>query len=178
MAVVIGGLYGIIHDQLTYTVSPEYYTKFKFYQFGLAEEGNEAHLPHPRLAAARVGIMATWWMGAFIGFVLGLVGLWHATWRAMLRHTLMAFLLTVGTALLTGLVGLAYGWLVLGNQERAAFTAWFIPENVLAFRNYVAVGSMHNFSYLGGLLGLLSGVIYTLKRRRATPASYSAQRRR
>lgn len=35
----IAGLYGVLHDQLTYTIAPEYYTKFKFYQFGLWEEG-------------------------------------------------------------------------------------------------------------------------------------------
>lgn len=28
LAPLIGGLYGILHDQLTYTISPEYYTKF------------------------------------------------------------------------------------------------------------------------------------------------------
>lgn len=32
---IIAGFYGILHDQLTYTISSEYFTKFKFYQFGL-----------------------------------------------------------------------------------------------------------------------------------------------
>ena len=39
-ASVIAGIYGIIHDQITYTVSPEYYMRFKFLQFNLANEGN------------------------------------------------------------------------------------------------------------------------------------------
>jgi len=34
-AILLSGLYGIIHDQISYTVSPEYFTKFKFQQFGL-----------------------------------------------------------------------------------------------------------------------------------------------
>lgn len=72
---IIGGLYGIIHDQLTYTISPEYYTKFKFYQFGLMDIGNEAIFPNPRLEVSAVGFMATWWMGLPIGLILGLVGL-------------------------------------------------------------------------------------------------------
>jgi hypothetical protein len=72
---LIAGLYGSIHDQLTYTISPEYYTKFKFYQFGLYDIGNEAHLPHPRTAVAVVGFLATWWMGLPIGAVLGAVGM-------------------------------------------------------------------------------------------------------
>jgi hypothetical protein len=38
-ACLLAGVYGILHDQLTYTISPEYNTKFKFYQFGLLDEG-------------------------------------------------------------------------------------------------------------------------------------------
>lgn len=60
---IIGGLYGILHDQLTYSISPEYYTKFKFYQFGLMDMGNEAIFPNPRIEVSAVGFMATWWMG-------------------------------------------------------------------------------------------------------------------
>jgi hypothetical protein len=32
--IIIAGLYGIIHDQITYSISPEYFTKFKYRQFG------------------------------------------------------------------------------------------------------------------------------------------------
>ncbi len=35
VAPLLGGIYGILHDQLTYTLSEEYYTKFKFIQFGI-----------------------------------------------------------------------------------------------------------------------------------------------
>ena len=46
---IMAGIYGILHDQLTYTISPEYYTKFKFYHFGLMDMGNEAIFPNPRV---------------------------------------------------------------------------------------------------------------------------------
>lgn len=29
-AMVAAGLFGVVHDQISYTVSPEYYTRFKF----------------------------------------------------------------------------------------------------------------------------------------------------
>ena len=29
-AVAAAGVFGIVHDQISYSVSPEYYTKFKF----------------------------------------------------------------------------------------------------------------------------------------------------
>lgn len=55
-------LYGLIHDQITIRICPEYFTVW-----------------HPHLIdtnsltvlALFWGVIATWWMGAFLGFVLG-----------------------------------------------------------------------------------------------------------
>jgi hypothetical protein len=46
---LIAGIYGCLHDQISYTVSPEYYTRFKFHQFCVPET------LHNRLGAAVVG---------------------------------------------------------------------------------------------------------------------------
>ena len=35
LSILIAGLYGVVHNQISYTVSPEYFTKFKFEQFHL-----------------------------------------------------------------------------------------------------------------------------------------------
>jgi hypothetical protein len=35
-AILMAGAFGILHDQVSYTVSSEYFTKFKFRTFGLA----------------------------------------------------------------------------------------------------------------------------------------------
>jgi hypothetical protein len=163
---LIGGLYGIVHDQLTYTISPEYYTKFKFYQFGLMDTGNEAIFPNPRLEVSIVGFMATWWMGIPIGLVLGLVGLIHSSWKIMLKVTMKAILIVVAVAFLTGLIGLAYGHFLLSKQPIQEFTNWYLPDNLIDFKNFIKVGSMHNFSYLGGLTGLIAGIVYSVKQKR------------
>ncbi len=159
---LIGGLYGIIHDQLTYTISPEYYTKFKFYQFGLMDIGNEAIFPNPRLEVSAVGFMATWWMGLPIGLILGLVGLTIKDNKQMFRITLKAFVLTTIVAFITGLIGLAYGKFVLAETG----VSWWLPENLINKKNFIAVGSMHNFSYIGGLTGLIAGIIYIIRQRK------------
>ena len=162
LAPLFGGLYGILHDQLTYTISPEYYTKFKFYQFGLMDEGNEAIFPNPRIQISQVGFLATWWMGLPIGLILGLIGLVHENSNQMFRVTLKAILITVLVAFATGLIGLAFGKLYLAD----AGVDWWLPENLIDRENFIAVGSMHNFSYLGGLTGLIAGVIYSIRRKR------------
>lgn len=159
---IIGGLYGILHDQLTYTISPEYYTKFKFYQFGLMDMGNEAIFPHPRIEVSVVGFMATWWMGLPIGLILALIGLIHKDYKQMLKVTTKAILITVVVAFVTGLVGLAYGKFYLADKG----VYWWLPENLIDTKNFISVGSMHNFSYLGGLLGLITGIIYSVKQKK------------
>jgi hypothetical protein len=34
---VLAGLYGAVHNQISYTVSPDYFWTFKFDQFGIPE---------------------------------------------------------------------------------------------------------------------------------------------
>ena len=162
LTAITGGVYGILHDQITYTISPEYYTKFKFYQFGLIDTGNEAIFPNPRFQVSLVGFMATWWMGLLIGVILGVTGLIHKDYRQMLRVTIQAMFITMGIAFVTGLLGLAYGKLMLASTG----VDWWLPENLIDRKNFIAVGSMHNFSYLGGLLGLIAGIVYSVRQKK------------
>ena len=159
---IIGGIYGILHDQITYTISPEYYTKFKFYQFGLMDIGNEAIFPNPRIEVSAVGFLATWWMGLPIGIILSLVGLTIKDNNQMFRVVMRAVLLTVIVAFFTGLIGLIYGKFVLADTG----VDWSFPDNLIDKKNFIAVGSMHNFSYLGGLTGLIAGIIYIIRQRK------------
>lgn len=159
---LLGGIYGILHDQLTYTISHEYYTKFKFYQFGLMEAGSEANFPNPRIQVSVVGFLATWWMGLPIGLILGLTGLIHKDNKQMFRSTMKAIVLTIVVAFLTGLTGLFYGKIFLAEKG----VDWWLPENLIDTKNFIAVGSMHNFSYLGGLFGLIAGIIYQVRQKR------------
>lgn len=164
IAPLIAGLYGILNDQLTYTLSREYYTKFKFYQFGLMDTGNEAIFPNPRLQASIVGFLATWWVGIPIGIVLGLIGLIHKGYKRMFIITMKAMLVTILVAFITGLIGLAYGKLYLADTG----INWWFPENLTDKKNFIAVGSMHNFSYIGGLVGLIAGIIYSICQKKHT----------
>lgn len=55
---VMISLYGAIHDQISYTVSPEYFIEFKFRQF------NYINLPlNIRGLVSVIGIIKIWWFG-------------------------------------------------------------------------------------------------------------------
>ncbi len=95
LAPIIAGIYGIINDQITYTISPEYYTKFKFVQFNLMERSlgknigtinsPEIKLENPRIGVSIVGFLATWWVGFIIALVLGALGLFHKNYKLILK---------------------------------------------------------------------------------------------
>ena len=77
----------------------------------------------------------------------------------MFKSTFKAILLTIGIALATGLVGLIYGKVFLIENS----PNWFLPDNLIDQDAFIMVGSMHNFSYLGGLIGLVFGIIFTVR---------------
>lgn len=157
LAPFIAGIYGILHDQITYSISPEYYTEFKFIQFGLSDEKYPTLVPHWLLVCV-VGFLATWWMGPPIALFLLLVGLKNPTAKGMFITAIRAIVVTMITAMITGIFGLMYGLFSIPDT-----TYWYIPENLIDKSSFIAVGSMHNFSYLGGLLGMILGIFYTLR---------------
>jgi len=166
IAPIIGGLFGITHDQFTYTISHEYFTKFKFYQFQLLSGGEETIFPNPRLQVAIIGWKATWWMGIPIGLILGLEGLGHKDAKRMFSITFKALWLNVLTVFIIGLIGLAYGFLILSYQPLENFESWYIPDNVKNIRTFISVSAMHNFSYMGGIIGLIVAITYTIFKRK------------
>jgi hypothetical protein len=159
---LVAGLYGILHDQLTYTISPEYYTKFKFIQFGLIDKGEEALIADPRISVTCVGFLATWWTGIFVGLGHAIASLIHKDNKIMWRMACKGTLVTLLVTLLFGLLGLTYGKFYLTETG----VNWWLPDNLIDKENFIAVGSMHNFSYLGGLFGLIAGIAHQLVQRR------------
>lgn len=158
-ATVIAGAYGALHDQISFSVSSEYFTKFKYIQFGLLD----SELPD-RAKAAAIGYLATWWMGLPIGILVGAFGFLHRPARSMFSRSIRSFGIVAIVALLIGLGGLIYGW-AFSSHQVADYRGWFIPEDLKKPRNFLAVGRMHNFSYLGGAIGLFFGIAYQFMQR-------------
>jgi hypothetical protein len=58
-ACLLAGVYGAVHNQISYTVCPEYFTKFKFIQF--------------RLSDALQSRQGASFFGAVVGILVGMV---------------------------------------------------------------------------------------------------------
>jgi hypothetical protein len=158
-ACIIAGLVGVLYHQLAYTICPEYYSKFKFMQFGLATKAHEANVAYPRIQVSIVGFMATSWVGIPMGIILGLFSL-HRERRVMLDMALKAFLIVMLAGLLSGLYGLYDGFTRLRSKPRAQFSRQYIPENLVDFNSFIAVGEMHRQSLVGGFYGVFAGIAY------------------
>jgi len=160
IALLVAGLYGVVHDQISFTVSSEYFTKFKFRQFGLLG----SPLPE-RLKVAIVGFLASWWMGIPIGVIIGLVALIHRDSRRMFKVALDSFALVTGLTLVIGLAGLGYGFYRTSSIDLAEYRSWFIPRGVTDLRRFLCAGYMHNASYLGGAISIPVAIVFHVIRR-------------
>lgn len=163
VAMLAAGLFGMVHDQISYTVSAEYFTKFKFIQFRLLDPDTPE-----RIRAAKVGFLASWWMGIPLGLLCGAAGLIQRSPSLMVRELLWSLPLIVGFALAAALAGLAFGWLQTETIDLGNYRGWFIPPNVQNLRRFLCVGYMHNAAYLGGALSIPVAWLFSFVYRRAT----------
>ena len=151
---VVAGVYGILHDQITYTISPEYFTKLKFDQFDYADFG----LP-PRVFVSQIGFLATCWVGFFCAWFLARRFVPRQTRRSALRQIAIGFAIIFACALLSAGVGFGYG---VWRGSNADYSSWRPMLNSLDIQDqwaFIRVAYIHNASYLGGLLGLVVALL-------------------
>ncbi|WNM18173.1 hypothetical protein [Flavobacterium capsici] len=150
---VLAALYGAIHDQVTYSISSEYFTIYKFDQFGFSDWGNN----NPRLTTALIGVLATWWVGFYIGIFQGLIGLFHSNYKLMFKYVLNAIFITLGVTVLFGVFGY-----VAEIMDAEAYKDCCFPYQIKDGKSFMTVGSIHNYGYTGGEIGAVIGVAYQI----------------
>lgn len=147
----VAGCYGALHNQISYTVSPDYFFKFKFLQFQIPEELRN------RVGASIVGWHASWWMGLCVGLPVLTIALIMPDAKTYLMHGLLSFAVVLVTALVVGLGALVYAYVAL--PEAAIADCW-VPVGVADRAAFVRAGTMHDFSYLGGGIGIITASVF------------------
>jgi type III secretory pathway component EscS len=109
-----------------------------------------------------IGILSTWWFGLMLGLFIGIVDLFYNPKKSTLNLSLKAIGINLFIALFTGLIGFIYAKYFLKETP----LNWNIPHTVVDVRRFVAVGTMHNFSYIGGGIGLVVAMIYKIRQLR------------
>ncbi len=158
----LGGLaaggYGILHDQVTYSICPEYFTRLKFTQFHYANFGWPT-----RVFVAEIGFLATWWVGFFSAWFIARITVPALSRPVALRYNIHGFLIIVMMALAASFVGFT-----LNQIHGSDYSAWqdlTTSLGVVDVPGFVRVAYIHNASYLGGLIGLIFALIYVRTRR-------------
>lgn len=157
---LIAGLYGILHDQITYSLGPEYFTCFKFQQFHYLDFDKPA-----RFVVAEIGFLATCWVGFFAGWFMGRVTLPHLPAAHAAALSLRGAGIMLASALIAGLAG----WMLApSDADHARLEHW---RGMLAMFHitdeaaFVRVGWIHNAGYLGALAGLVAALLWLRKQR-------------
>lgn len=150
IAAVAAGVFGMLHNQLSYSVGPTYFTELKFTQFGISDSTSD------RWGAAQVGWLASWWMGALVGLPAFLIGLVIVpTRQSYLAAGLGGIGLVLVFATFTALAGLIGG--LVADQTGLIDGYLTFPEGPTR-SDLLRAGFMHDASYLGGTLGALLAI--------------------
>ena len=147
---LIAGCYGILHDQITFSIGPEYFRNFKFHQFSYADPGFGE-----RAFVSCVGFLATWWVGAIAGWILARRLLPTCSKRTAYRRFRAGFLIILASAASAGILGYLYGLWRGPNADYSAWQPTLQQYHVSDVWPFMRVAYIHNAGYLGALAGLL-----------------------
>lgn len=165
---LVAGIYGIVHDQITYSISPEYFSNFKFIQFGISDKMRESG----RLTTCLVGFMATWWVGIPIALFSGGIGIRQLEIDQFKRMKIKSILIIFIVAFLFGVLGYLFGLINYSEQSdwpvniggRSGNSELLISmTKIKDWSSFWVVGTIHNFSYIGGFVGLIVAIIYQIR---------------
>lgn len=156
LSILASVVFGILHDQVTIRISPEYFTKWPFHA---------DVFQHPSLTITALfwGVAATWWVGLILGIPLAFVcttgeGVWW-TWSRLLKPLLITISFLFFSSFVSYLVAKSISF------RAPAPMLNYSPDSDEELIRFSQVLVAHNASYIGGAIGGLALVIYVVRRR-------------
>ncbi len=151
----LGLMYGILQNQISYTISSEVFTKLFFEQFGFVEYGTDT----PRLTAGIIGAWSSFLFSLALGILYFFIILifnpnWKIVKNGLIIHLLIAFIISI--------LGLIHGYFNVISLKFMELKNFHKIKEPTEFSMAIW---MHNFSYFGGIIGFLFVVFYILKNR-------------
>lgn len=149
-------LYGLIHDQITIRLCPEYFT---------VAHAKIIESDSLTLIALAWAVVATWWMGAALGLFLAVASRAGSEPRLGVRDVVRPVAVVLGVMACSALVAGVVGY-VLASQDRIGLVGE-LAANVPAERHdrFMAAWWVHQASYTTGALGGIGVIVWTLVRR-------------
>jgi len=156
---IVASLFGAIHNQISYSVSSEFFKNFLFGIFGT----NEWNIKNERLEASIVGVIGSYWVGVILGIIYTIIFLFMKT-ENNLNNIKNAILINIGFAFLGSLIAYLIAKFFIKFEDSGVFID-FGTQNP---QNYLEAAFMNTGSYFGGVVGIIIGIIYLLKKNQST----------
>ncbi|OUS26996.1 hypothetical protein A9Q99_17470 [Gammaproteobacteria bacterium 45_16_T64] len=153
-SVIVGAIYSIIHDQIIYTFSPDYFHRFKFIEYSVDWAGES-----PRLAVSFVGVLSGWWIALLLGAIPGTFGLFFIPARIMFRELMKTCMLIVLILEMSGLLGILFGYSYVNIFTWSDYIDWVRP-GVLDPVSFLRMRFAYIAGYIGCVVGLIVGLGY------------------
>jgi hypothetical protein len=149
----LAGCYGALHDQISYSISPEYFEKLKFHQFSYANFG----WPR-RVFASEVGFLASFWVGLAGGWFIARAAV--AAAQPISRNQIVkSFAIVAAITLLGGAMGALAGVIASRAGDLSGWEHWQRDLDIRQIRPFVVVAYLHAGSYIGALAGIIAAVV-------------------
>ncbi|MGE9269534.1 MAG: hypothetical protein ACQKBU_01920 [Verrucomicrobiales bacterium] len=158
LGAIMAGTYGAIHDLVTFRLSPEYYTKFKFLQFAEVDFGWS-----DRAFVVWIGFLATWWVGLLAGWLLARFAVRPGSGFLPLRRIVLRLGGVLVGAVLGSLVGAGFGRARVEHGLPDSWLVWQDSLGIVDLEAFARVAYIHNFGYAGAAFGLIAASVSVIR---------------
>ncbi len=147
-------LYGIVHDFITYTISPNYYILGK--DIESATQGFN-------IDVIAIALKATWTVGLIIGVTFLFANnpkknQSQLCYKKLYRYLYIPFITSIVTAIIFGSI-----YYINDRKIRLTFEEML---SIQEYKQFIATWGIHIGSYVGGFLGLIIAIIKIIKDRK------------
>jgi len=160
ISALLAGLYGALHDQVTFTISSEYFLNLKYQQFQYLNFNL-----NDRIRVSIIGFLATWWVGLFFGWFLARWYLPHCSETVANKKIIKSGFTILVMSVLFATTGSGFVFL---KGESIDHSSWLAITNAYDIQNisaFIHVAYIHNCSYAGALFGFVIALLLVKRNR-------------
>ncbi len=161
-AVIAALCYGVMNDQITVAISPEYFMYGKeLYKL----IGDNPSLSQLRYEAAKVGLKATWSTGLIFGVALLIANNPHRDLPRLRNRQLVVFVPII--LMITAICGIIGGWLGYHGflTRLSPDFGDMIAANFFRPYRFMCTWGVHLGDYIGGVIGTIIATVLVVRRR-------------
>ena len=153
ISIILSAIYGVNHNFIMSHISPEFYTKFTFFNFGILDDYGRKFSGNWTFALIWVGFFSTWWFGLFTGLIFGIIALKYNIGKQIFNKTFDSFFIIIVITILFGFIG----YIIAEINPSEIITNYNLPFEIEHKIEFNKVAKINIYSYFGGIIGLIIG---------------------